>query len=218
MEKFFRDFESVFGDECFFKECVEFAIKNYRAEEKSTKLYKQVLSFPFQEKFSAPFLTLVHETLKAWNMNSRGAKLAEVNDFSQSIIDSKNKIESLQEYAIKDFTKNSGIFTTLEILFNELHLTQTKTKLITFAKTMHFFLPDLVAPIDRHFTLNFFYNKPMTGYGNEFQSFKDIHTIFSQFVNKHTALDELISKNNWNKSIPKLLDNAIIGIVSKEKK
>lgn len=218
MEKFFRDFETVFCDENFLKECVEFALENYRAEKKSTKLYKQVLSFHFQEKFSTSFISLVYDTLKAWNMNSRGAKLAEVNDFSQSIIASKNKIESLQEYTIKDFAKNSDIFTTLEILFNELHLTQTKTKLITFAKTMHFFLPDLVAPIDRHFTLNFFYNKPMTGYGNEFQSFKDIHTIFSQFVNKHTALDELISKNNWNKSIPKLLDNAIIGIVSKEKK
>lgn len=209
MKKFFGDFEAIFSDENFFKECVEFAIKNYRTEDKSTELYKQVLSVPFQEKFSVPFLILVHETLKAWNMNVRGAKLAEVNDFSQSIMTAKNKIESLQEYTIKDFATNSDIFDTLEILFDELHLTQTKTKLITFAKTMHFFLPDLVAPIDNQYTLKFFYKS--TNPAKEFQYFKDIHTSFSQFVNKHTELKKLISNDSWNKSIPKLLDNAIIG-------
>lgn len=97
MDKFFRDFESVFGNESFFKECVDFAVKNYRTEEKSTVLYKKVLSFPVQEKFSEPFISLVYETLKAWNMNSRGAKLAEINDFSQSIMTAKNKFERLQD-------------------------------------------------------------------------------------------------------------------------
>ena len=209
MKKFFRDFEATFSDESFFKECVEFAIKDYRTEDKSTVLYKQILSVPFQEKFSASFLTLVHETLKAWNMNVRRAKLAEVDDFSQSIMTAKNKIERLQEYTIKDFATNLDIFDTFEILFDELHLTQTKTKLITFAKTMHFFLPDLVAPIDNQYTLKFFYKS--TNYAKEFQYFKDIHTSFSQFVNKHAELKKLISNDNWNKSIPKLLDNAIIG-------
>lgn len=214
MEKFFGDFESVFGDESFFKECVEFAIENYRTDEKSMTLYKQVLSFSFQEKFSDSFISLVYETLKAWNMNSRAAKLAESSDFSQSMTAAKDKFESLQKYTIKDFANNPDIFNTFETLFNELHLTQTKTKLVTFSKTMHFFLPDLVAPIDGQYTLNFFYKSTYSA--KEFQYFKDIHTSFSQFVNKHAALNELISKNNWNKSIPKLLDNAIIGMASKE--
>lgn len=139
MKKFFRDFESLFGDDGFFKECIEYAVKK-----SSEELYKAILNFSFQEKLSDDFISLVYETLKAWNMNSRGAKLAEFNDFSKSVIDAYDEIKKLHKYTIKDFANNPDIFNTFEILFAELHLTQTKTKLVTFSKTMHFFFPPLL--------------------------------------------------------------------------
>ena len=94
---------------------------------------------------------------------------------------------------------------------------------------MQFFLPNLVAPIDRRYTLNFFYygidewmdnfygknNKSVYISKNEdrqWERFVEIEKYFSEFTARNiNILEKNINKNNWNQNIPKILDNLIIG-------
>ena len=93
-------------------------------------------------------------------MNSRGAQLVDINDFKTNLNNYAIDIESLKKYSIEDLSEKNDkaekIFNQLKNLFENLKLTNTKTKLVTFSKTMHFLLPNLIVPIDRKYTLKFF--------------------------------------------------------------
>jgi hypothetical protein len=107
---------------------------------------------------------------------------------------------------------------TIKKLFNELELVDTKTPLVTFSKTLHFILPNLIAPIDRKYTLRFFYGKNpegcFTSRQKQFDVFWKIEMEFSKYAQKQKELSSFVEVNGWNRSIPKVLDNAVIGYIS----
>lgn len=213
-----KHFNDVFSNEKIMEDCLDFTQKNYRVRSCSLRLYKEVLAFPIEDKFTGDFTDLLYATLDAWDMNARRAKLAEFDLFSQSIISQKKAILKLKDYSIQDLKDNESIFTVLEDLFNELTLTETNAKLVTFAKTMHFLLPDLIAPIDRKFTFKFFYgNHNIPGKSeNQFLCFKTIHRELAEFAIHTKKLQQYSTKEYYNKPIPKLLDDLIIGKALKE--
>jgi hypothetical protein len=85
----------------------------------------------------------------------------------------------------------------------------SQSKLVGVSKALHFLLPDLVTPVDNKYTLFFF--KKSSGKNKEFNTFEDV------FIKTYRITDSLLLKENdfdgkhWNTSIPKLIDNAIIG-------
>ncbi|MEO0303839.1 MAG: hypothetical protein ABIM64_01105 [candidate division WOR-3 bacterium] len=192
---------------------------------KSFKLYLDILNFEGY-KFENCFIELIYETLVAWNMNSRGAKLKKIEKFKETLLENKDKINKLKDFNLERFNfdeykKEEGkIFTILEELFSSLDLTQTKTKLVTFSKTLHFLLPNLIVPIDRKYTLKFF-ELSYTNNNNkkdEFEKFKQIEKAFIEFYLSHKIIIDKIknsknknSKNQNNFPVTKILDDMIIG-------
>ena len=90
---------------------------------------------------------------------------------------------------------------------------ESKRRIVGVSKAMHFLLPDLVLPIDGKYTMTclFGYNKYSDNAEKEFETFKDI-VVFSKYVVKSLNLtDEDVDGIQWNTSIPKLIDNAMIG-------
>jgi hypothetical protein len=86
-----------------------------------------------------------------------------------------------------------------------------KPKLVTFSKTLHFFLPDLVVPIDRKYTLQFFYGSTYVPKSDQkqFQRFMEIE---QQYLKLQSNIDfSKFIDDKWNLNIPKTLDNLIIG-------
>jgi hypothetical protein len=88
-----------------------------------------------------------------------------------------------------------------------------KPILVTASKTLHFFMPNLIVPIDRKYTLNFFNGNESvpTKIEKQFQVFIKIQREFSLFSATHdlTAYKD----ERWNLTIPKVMDNMIIGFM-----
>jgi len=175
--------------------------------------------------FSEECLKLIYTTLIAWNMNGRGARLNEFDEFKNTIRNNKPRINSLRGYKIEELDESDlrYVLRNINILFKDLDLVgktknkKIKSKLVTFSKTMHFLLPELIVPIDRKYTLNFFYNttqldtddNPDKNNEKQIKVFNELFEIFHAFSREHD-FKKYIDKE-WNRNIPKTIDNAVIG-------
>lgn len=214
MQKF--DF-SIFNSKKELETSLKHTKKNYRPYDPGSYLYRKVVEYKFANKFSDDFIELLYVTLAAWNMNSRGAKLEEFPTFCKSIKKYQDDFEKLSKLTIGDIDGQKEI---LRKLFFELKLVAPeKPPLVTFSKTLHFILPNLIAPIDRRYTIRFFYgnsnNKCFKSSETQFETFWEIESAFSKFA-KTKDLSQYID-DVWNRNIPKIMDNAIIGKISIER-
>lgn len=184
--------------------------------------YDKILQYDFSEKFSDEFIKYSYLCLQAWGMDSQGAELVDFDIFEKSILDNKPSFESLEKSELKKLDNETS--DKLYALFKSLQISTTDAKLVSFSKLVHFFLPNLVAPIDRKFTLNFFFpNNSKQSYfpngknqeqkiENQFDVFKRIHEIYRDFAKSH-SLEQYISGEGWNRNVPKILDNAVIAFM-----
>jgi hypothetical protein len=187
---------------------------NYRDDQAVPEAYGSVLRLPSNVSDTDDFLERVYKALEAFGMNSRMAELTGRTTFNTSVKEHADTILSLAKYNLETVENVDGAFTdTIGFLFDRLQLSQTESRLVTFAKAMHFFLPDLFMPIDGRYTLRFFYeSKPI----NEKQCFLQVFEQFRQFAHEHyeTLKAQVDKTSHWNRNIPKIIDNIIIAYVS----
>jgi hypothetical protein len=188
----------------------------YRQYDPGWYLYRKIVSeSEISAKFSKPFIELIYVTLAAWNMNSRGAKLADWDTFRSSIVQHKrlfvelanHRIDRLSEKQLEDLLKSN----IKKLFFNLTLVAEAKPRLVTYSKTIHFMLPKLLVPIDRKYTLNYFYkhgNVPRS-IERQFELFCEIQMEFRRFCAK-VPLGQFRDRI-WNANIPKTMDNIIIG-------
>lgn len=167
--------------------------------------------------FSDEYLELVYTTLIAWNMNGRGAKLSKIDKFKQTLRKNKVQIKSLEKYKLINLKDKELVLGKLKDLFFNLNLTETKSKIVTFSKTLHFLLPELIVPIDRKYTLDFFYNNKQLPTNkekkeNNEKQFEIFVELFDKFIeiSKSYNLNQYLD-NIWHVTPTKVIDNAIIG-------
>ena len=205
-----------FEEESVLKNCLDETKIQYRPYDPGFYLYNLLLKNDYKNKFDKEFIELVYVTLSAWNMNSRGAKLNDIEEFESSIIENRAIFDKIYDKTILDL-RSKEIEDCLYKLFNDLKLVASnKPPLVTFSKTMHFFLPDLIVPIDRKYTLNYFYKRGDIPKEKEkqFKIFFEVEAIYSDFVNGHN-LEKYID-NVWNRNVPKVLDNMVIGYIRRQ--
>ena len=192
-------------------------IKNYRPYDPGQYLYNIALGFSPKEKFTPKFIEVVYTTLIAWNMHQRGARLSEFNAFSNCLIQNETAIRSLEGYRMEKVKDASDVICELRNLFDNLELVaDDRPRLVTFSKTMHFFLPNLLMPLDRRYTLKYFYNNhtiPTGPKGNDKQ-FIMYGDVFQQFIELSQAYDfEKHKEGRWNRNVPKIIDNLLISYI-----
>ena len=121
--------------------------------------------------------------------------------------------EALSLYERVGFRVSSKI----ENLFRGIHITQNKSKIVGTSKLLHFLVPDLIMPVDRTYTMKFIYghNKYSQEIAIEIHTFNDIFMQFYNLTKKLSLTDQDIDGLGWNTTIPKLIDNAIMGYVMK---
>jgi hypothetical protein len=164
------------------------------------------------------FCSELYSTLEAWDMNKRGAKLNDFEIVRESIrqhesylIDLyKNKLDSIHSLEDKHAQKIIG---DLEFVFCHLEIMKSKRRIVGVSKAMHFLLPDLVMPIDSTYTMPYFYgsNRYSDKAEKEFRNYLDIFTRTHRITNNLKLTNSDVKGGEWNTSIPKLIDNAIIG-------
>lgn len=191
---------------------IEYIATKYRPYDPAKYLYRLVTEFSNGTKFSDKFIELTYTTLIAWNMNQRGAKLSEFTTFKKSLLLYRQTIQSLDNFRIEKFADTNHLLEIIKFLYENLQLVADgKPKLGTFSKTLHYFLPNLLMPIDRRYTLTFFYkntNIPKKE-SIKFQIYCEIFDQFRQLATTYN-FDNHIDRH-WNKNIPKIIDNIIIG-------
>jgi hypothetical protein len=207
------------------KEKFEYYIDSFYKKEKifsksSFNYHKRVINYirkhQHEEFFTnESFQIKVYATLDKWGLNKKGRKLVDFNIFRNSIKENLTLLHELSGYKlnlINDQNKDR-INNNLASLYENLKVMKTKVKLVGFSKALHHLVPDLVPPMDRKYTLRFFYNTKSINEGEGEKKFLEVFGAFSEICMK-LDLTERDLKRGGDTSIPKLIDNAIVGFVS----
>jgi len=164
------------------------------------------------------FYTKIMQTLEAWNMNQQGAELTSVDNFKESVLSLKSDLIDLYIYKLCSVNKvqiNNSMMKLLKNVFVKLKVMESKRRIVGVSKALHFLLPDLVMPIDGKYTMFFFYgyNKYSDDATAEFKTFADIFSKAHDITKKLCLTQHDVDGEKWNTSVPKLIDNAIIGFL-----
>lgn len=213
------------SNEIFFN-YVDICNKNFRTLTPSIYLYKKIFEkqkiadYKVEKLVSdREFLDLVYVTLISWNMNMRGAKMVNIDTFVESIQGFSKNIFQLKDKELHLLSENEfeEVLRLTKPLFLGLKVMKSKSKIVGVSKTLHFLLPKLFPPMDRRYTMNFFYGH-LNYFNNENKEFDSFSILLREFY-KITQKLKLNSKDVdnilWNTTVPKLIDNAIIGYISK---
>lgn len=162
------------------------------------------------------FLEFVYATLATWGMDrlDGGARLVKFEVFQKSVKENSILLKELSNYKIQRLGNNRKreVKAKLSLLFNKLKVMKSK-KLVGVSKALHHLLPDLVPPIDGTYTLNFFYGNGSYDKSNQNKKFLEIFDEYYK-ISRKLLLKKSDLKRKEDTSIPKLLDNAVIGFKS----
>jgi hypothetical protein len=184
----------------------------YKPYENSSFLY--ILLMEYKGEFlGCCHIELIYKTLKEWGMSSRGARMIPLKTFKSMLKKKRKNLNSFRKLKIDRLSKKKfdKVFSEFNKLFDYFKITRGKTQLIGFSKMLHFILPNLIMPIDRKYTLQFFYNNKNVNTNRQFEYFLEIHQCLhdiSQKINFRKMIN-----NRINKNVPKIFDNAIIGYI-----
>jgi len=170
------------------------------------------------------FYELLYATLSSWGMHrmgTRGAKLVGFDDFRGSILDNASAIVELRDLSLRELDETSAdnVAQRLADLMQALRISGTGTRMIAFSKALHHLLPSLVPPMDREYTLWFFYAPRDLTSGID-DCFADVFRACAKVAaaNRHILLG-LVSGHDdlsslvFDSSETKLVDNAIVEYV-----
>ena len=199
------------------KKCLEKVEREYHVLDPAWCIYRLLLQGT-GHRFSTNYLDESFVLLKAWGMDSKGARLAKPDVFKRSIIANKDDIAELSRLRIEnlDSIKSGVVHDKLEQLFDCLELVQSgKPRFVTFSKAMHFLCPNLVPPMDRKYTLGFFgSNQYALRKGNEKRQFELFIEIMEEYrlLSRKLNLKEFVDhRSRWKMNVPKVCDNIVIG-------
>lgn len=151
-------------------------------------------------------LEILYATLISWDMNSRGAKLKYYEDFKDSVILCLPEFEAIESITETSYiSKPKQIIELLGKAYLKLELMETRGRLVSNSKCLHFLFPSLFIPIDKTNTLDYLY-------GNDYESpkrFLDIIEFSFEIMQKPVDFDRYLD-NTWNQNVPKIIDNAIL--------
>jgi len=167
------------------------------------------LAIAFQDNL---FFEYLYDTLIAWGLNKRGSKLVDFETFRSSLRNHESELENLEDCRLTTLPEGDidVVVDSLWQILATLRVSQAETKLVANSKALHHLLPQLMPPIDRRYTLKFFYRTPS---GGDEQIFREIYRQFHRIgsrsevaINKHLG-------HGFHTSETKVIDNAIVGYV-----
>lgn len=214
---------SILDSKQTFQHYIDLTNQTFREESDSKSCYLRLMAKycgakNYKDLFADDsYMRLAYRTLEEWNMNQRGARLVDLSEFKQSILQNEDSLEELSKYRLELVKWGEllrTVFPLLKPLFNDMRIMNSGARIVGVSKALHFLLPNLVMPIDRTYTLNFFYLG--SGYSQnpekEFRYFKEVFEEYVKVVQDLGLSAQDVDHIGWNTSIPKMIDNALIGI------
>ena len=163
------------------------------------------------------FIELLHQTLEAWGMSSRGARLAGPTELGARIRASAGRIERLATVRIEELSTAGAAETASEVwaLLEKIRASRRESNLVASSKALHHLLPGLLPPIDHAYTLRFFGRQTLQR-KDEKRTFLRIYAHFHRIaVDRKDVIVATIGRG-MHTSVTKVIDNAIVGYVRTE--
>ena len=193
------------------------------------KIIKTIKTRDDGKIFCTDFIELVYATLASWGMHrmgpdNKGAKMNDFGAFKDCIMKNKELFIELSPLKLEEVKLDVESIEKLNKIYSYLGpLMRSNSKLVATTKVMHFFLPDLVPPMDREYTMKFFnIILPTIKSSNDHKNIEKEVEIFNfvllkmQDICKNVDCKKFID-NLFSPSVPKVLDNAIVGYIRKHK-
>lgn len=161
----------------------------------------------------------VYATLTAWGMHRvgpRGAKLVDLPDMIESFRAQAPRIARIQDQALGVLAEATlpNVTDKLWEIINNLRVGIGQAKLVANSKALHMLLPRLVPPIDREYTLHFFYAHKTISRGDE-RVFREVFPHFRRIAQSSAEEIEHRVRIHYGMDAceTKVIDNAIVGFV-----
>jgi len=161
------------------------------------------------------FFDYLYAALTAWGlhrMGERGAKLSEPDLIRGSFQKVSHHIERIQGYRISELREDqvSEIADAVSSIIEQLQVSATRTQLVAGSKALHHILPKLVPPVDREYTLRFFFGNTTNAGLDRFSPIFSAYCHIAQ-QQKGRILRRLEEHREWDTSETKVIDSAIVG-------
>ena len=162
------------------------------------------------------FVRSLYRTLQAWGIGSRASNLVPESEFAIRLQDKKAELVALDAAAIDDPQLNpTRMGERLWRIIESLAIVHNNSRIVPGSKALHHILPEPVVPIDRAWTQQFFrWHNPQFQYGQA-TCFAHAFSAFVEIARK--ANPQRYVGAGWNSSRTKVIDNALIGMLSEEK-
>ncbi len=196
---------------------------NWKSNHIPTIRLRRNYALPSQAASNSDFCFHLDRTLSQWGAKRLGAIGS--TEFVSQIKKAAGKLDSLSSLRIEsiDYNIDESASDLWEVIA-ELRITAGDARLVSGTKAIHHLLPDLLPPMDNEYTGSFFfypgaiYRKSSKGERLEGKYFKAMFPAFVDLARDLAPeLNSFVSANSFNTSIPKTLDNAIIGFMELER-
>ncbi len=162
------------------------------------------------------FVTSLYETLQAWGIGVRASVLVPIDEFNSVLTSWANEFNELDGAIIGDPSlDHDWVGNRLWQLIEAVEITGNKSKLVALSKTIHHILPDLLPPIDRAYTQKFYLINTPEFQNNPERVFRLMWQGFTTIA-RQVDLSSYVG-DGWRTSRTKVIDNAIVAFVKKEK-
>lgn len=163
------------------------------------------------------FFDWVYATLASWGMHRMGpgkTKLRELPEIRDSVRAHLAQIRELQDIRLVDVPQPElgALSRQLWHLVDQLKVSVAEAKIVANTKVLHHVLPELLPPIDRSYTFNFFYNRTMLTIP-EGEAFREMFLRLHRVITANRDIVRSLVGSGWNTSETKVLDNALVGFV-----
>ena len=171
-------------------------------------------------------LEYIYATLVSWGMHRmgpKGATMPAFKDFKKSILAHKGDLKDLRDKTIEtiseaEFEKILDKLTAICFGHKHIQATTSDSRLVSSTKTLAHILPDLIPPIDRQYTLKFFYgtkNRQINNDSSGRKIFEEVmRSMYKVYSNnaefKKLALGIKSPDKDFCGSLPKIFDNVVI--------
>lgn len=165
------------------------------------------------------FFDSLYATLTAWGMHRMGqgnTKLAELDQIKRSFCQQAEQIQQVEAYTICKLEKSQveAVIDQLWQIIAGLRIGVGETKIVANSKALHHVLPSLMPPIDREYTIRFFFHHTTLNQGDEI-AFREMYPYFHQIASscKTQIQQRVAAQQGMDTSETKVIDNAIVGYV-----
>ncbi len=189
----------------------------------SVYFHQKALEWQQKDFLSERHLEYVYATLVSCGMHRMGkakTKMPDFDEFKGSISAVKNELNSWKYLKIEKLTEPelNELLPELTNVCFKIKATKSDSQLVSGSKTLAHILPDLVCPIDRNYTLDFFGINIETNKtkeektGKQKQAFKDIISTMWHFYHNSNDISFIQCQKDkaFCESLPKIFDNMII--------